>query len=162
MKRTITLILAVAIAIAGGLVVAASAQAHSRAQALAISDCGTHLSFGEFDSRIRWNSSNGYWTTGRYRAGYGNCNGVYVVHYGHLGPGGARDMWAGSYRIRTFTSSGAINYTGPWRSRPIGGVPYNMRPEISNGRLFEIHERATSCLLSNCADEHWPMFALDF
>lgn len=162
MKRTITLILAVAMAITGGLVVAAPAQAHTQTQALAIGDCGTQLSFGPFDSRIRWNSSSGYWTTGRYRSGYGNCDGVYIIHYGHFGPNGARDMWYGSYRIRTFTPDGVINYTGPWRSRPIGGVYYNIRPEISNGRPFEIHERATSCLLSNCASEHWPVFALAF
>ena len=162
MKRLLASILAT-VALAGSLVaLSAPAQAvPSTSQVLAIGACQTHLSFGAFDSRIRWSVANGYWMTGRYRSGYGTCNGVYILHQGHMGIG-TGDGWAGSYRIRTFTNDGAINYTGPWRSRPAGAPYYNIRPEISNGRLFEIHERATACLLSDCANDHWPVFAMTF
>ena len=161
-RRWAQVVVVLAALVAGLLVAPSAAQAVGANQALAIGACQTHLSFGAFDTRIRWSNSNGYWTTGRYRAGYGTCNGVYVIHYGHFAPDGGRDGWAGSYRIRTFAPDGSVNYTGPWRSRPIGGVYYNMRPEISNGRVFEIHERATSCLLSDCSVQHWPLFALAF
>lgn len=154
MRRIGILLLAAAMGVTGLLVVAQPAQA-------ALSDCTTHLSFGALDTRIQWSPSNGYWKTRKYRSSYGNCNGVYIIHQGHWGAGEG-DQWNGSYRIRTFYPDGVtINYTGPWRNRSVG-VYYNMRPEISNGRIFEIHERATPCLLSDCSIDHWPMFGMSF
>ena len=154
MKRITALLLGLTVAAMAVLVAASPAQA-------GITTCPYHQTFNAGDPRLLWTGS--YWRSPKYRASVGNCDGLYILHMGHWSFEEGLDYWDGSYRIRTFAADGVtINYTGPWRSRAWTSPHYNFRPEVSNGRRFEVHEKATACLLSSCGVRHQPRLALTY
>lgn len=154
MKRITALLLGLTVAAMAVLVSATPAQA-------GISSCPSHQTFGRGDSRLTWNGS--HWRTPKYRSSRGACNGVFILHQGHWSYVNGGDFWDGSYRIRTYNPDGVtVNYTGPWRRLVYGSSYYNIRPEVSDGRIFEIQEVATTCLLNGCGSSHKPMFSLTY
>lgn len=155
MKRLLTLILAI-FALGGTLVVLSATPAQA-----SLSSCPSGTRFGPGDSRLTYSPYSHVWYTPRIRASSGNCNGVFIRHDGHFSYINGMDVDDGQYRIITFRSDGTVNYTGPWtRFRVSDSVFRNIRPEISDGRVFSIQERSAPCFLSTCSSEHKPMLEM--